>query len=191
MGWEPGGRKKPQNRKRKMPVSANTHKSQQMWFNLMKHEPRIWHYFQVGRSCRKSITLYELPPWLDAWHLPALKLARRGMCGNHSTLTGGPSSLCQSNTMSIRFSLQSGGQISAPLPASMKDARGCLSKIWDHFGIIQQCRSQRNEHTEKRVHTWIPLPQFRWPGPQIQRQVSQIMWVSYTITLISFKPVWV
>lgn len=64
--------------------------------------------FSSGKILQKkhriipATLLHHSMPGISA----ALKLARRVACGNHATLTGGPDSLCQSDTMGIRFSVQ-------------------------------------------------------------------------------------
>lgn len=73
----------------------------------MKHVPWIWHCFPVGRSFRKSITLYELPsPPFNAWHLYRLETGMSSCVWEPCHPDRWPDSLCQSDTMSIRFSFQ-------------------------------------------------------------------------------------
>lgn len=115
--------------------------------------PQIWHYFPVGRSFRKSITLYHSlhhsMPGISA----ALKLAHHIACGNHATLTGGPNSLCQSNTMSIRFSVQSWHQPILASTSKMKEVRHHLSTTTGPFWENQAMQKQKeHESREKRTH---------------------------------------
>lgn len=73
----------------------------------MKHVPWIWHNFPAGRSFRKSITLSELPSSpLNAWHLHRLEIGMSCCVWEPRHPDRWPDSLCQNDTMSIRFLFQ-------------------------------------------------------------------------------------
>lgn len=136
--------------------------------NLMKHVPWIWHCFPVGRSFRKSITLYELPSSpFNAWHLYRLETGMSSCVWEPRHPDRWPDSLCQSDTMSIRFSFQKLEPTKQCFHPQNEEVRHYRSTLQDHFGKIEQCRNWRNTKAEKREHTRIPLSQFSRQGPQI------------------------
>lgn len=133
----------------------------------MKHVPWIWHYFPVGRSFRKSITLSELPSSpLNAWHLHRLEIGMSCCVREPRHPDRWPDSLCQNDTMSIRFSFQKleptkqcfypQNERSQTLPVYM------TGPFWEN----QARRNKRNMKAEKREHTRLPLSQFSRQGPQ-------------------------
>lgn len=127
---------------------------------------------------KKHHIVWAIPSPRDAWHLHALKLACPVVCGNHATRTGGPDSLCQSNTMSIRFmfqKLEPAKQCFFP-PRRMKEVRHCHSQIRGHLGKTEQCRNQRNIKAEKKEYTSIPLSELATHTQS--KDNSYTMWVT-------------